>query len=337
QLYGPTGATKFITADHTPLAFLYPPIAAILFTGLAMVSLPAASAIITAISLVVLTLGVYLVLDGLDVWPDWTVTGESAALRRAWLALLITAVASFQLDPIWSNYGYGQINVVPMVLVLADCLPRRTLWPRGVLVGLAIALKLTAAVMIPYFMIKRDWRAVATTCASFVAVTAVGFVFAWRDSVDFWMGISKSASRVANIGLNTNESLYAFLSRLSMDGLRGPLWLVCSAVMLAVTVWATRRAVAAGYDALAVCCVALLGLLASPISWTHHWVWVLPACISTAVVGYRERQLVLLAVTAAGLAVAKWPTLEMLPSGREWTAPLWSQLVGVSYVWWALA
>lgn len=187
-LYGPTGATRFITEDHTRLPILYPPIAAILFMGFAMVSLPTAGSILIAASLVLLTLAMYLVLDGLGMWPDWTVTGESASLRRAWLALLITGVASFQLEPIRSNYGYGQINAVLMASVLADCLPKPTLPPRGACLGRAIALKLTAGVMIPYFMIKRDWRAVAATCTSFGVASRVGFIVDWRDSVDYWVG-----------------------------------------------------------------------------------------------------------------------------------------------------
>jgi alpha-1,2-mannosyltransferase len=342
RLYGSSGSTKFTTQDHTHLAFTYPPLAAILFTGFAMISLPTASSLITAITLVLLVCSVYLVLDALDLWPEWTVTGESAAARRVWLALLITGLASLHLEPVWSNFGYGQINVVPMALVLADCLPRRTLLPRGTLVGLAIAIKLTPVVFLLYFALKRDWRAVATSVASFAAATAVGFVFAWRDSVDFWFHVvAVTGSRIADLRLNTNQNILSFLSRQPVpDAVRGPLWLLLSVLVLVMVAWAIWRACddrRAGEDTLAVSCAALLGLLTSPISWSHHWVWVLPILISTAVVGYRQRNLVLLAVTAIGVAVTKWSQIEMLPSGHEWTAPWWRQLIGTSYVWWALA
>jgi alpha-1,2-mannosyltransferase len=339
RLYGPTGATKFITEDKTHLAFTYPPLAAIVFSGFAMVSLPAASSLITAITLVLLPCAVYLVLDALDVWSEWTLTGESAAARRVWLALIITGFASLHLEPIWSNFGYGQINVVLMAMVLADCLPRRTLLPRGVLVGLGIAFKLTPAVFILYFVIKRDWRAVRTSAVSFGAATAAAFVLAWRDSIDYWMGVvGKTGSRIADLTLNTNQNILSFLARLPLpDGIRGPVWLLLSVLVLVMVIWAMRRAVAAGYDTLAVVCAALLGLLTSPISWSHHWVWVVPVSISTTVIGYRERNLVLLAISAVGLALTKWPHIDTLPSGHESSAPFWRQLVGVSYVWWALA
>lgn len=339
RLYGPTGATKVITADNTHLAFTYPPLAAILFSGFAVVSLSAANSIITAISLVLLLCAVFLVLDALDVWRQWTITGESATARRVWLAVIIAGLATLHLEPIRSNFGYGQINVVVMTMVLADCLPKRTLLPRGVLVGLAIAIKLTPAVFVLYFVIKRDWRAVRTSALSLGAATAAGFVLAWRDSIDYWFRVvGGTASRIPDLRLNTNQNLLSLLARQPLpDGIRGPLWLSLSILVLAMTVWAMRRAVAAGYDLLAVACAAVLALLTSPISWSHHWVWVLPITISTTVIGYRQRNPALLAVSAVGVAVARWPHIELLPSGHEWSAPWWGQLIGTSYLWWALS
>ena len=87
------------------------------------------------------------------------VTGEPAWLRRAWLAAAIVAPAVIYLEPIRSNFDFGQINVVLMTLVIADCVPRKTPWPRGMLLGIAIALKLTPAVFLLYFLLRRDTRA----------------------------------------------------------------------------------------------------------------------------------------------------------------------------------
>jgi alpha-1,2-mannosyltransferase len=246
------------------------------------------------------------------------------------------------LEPIKSNFGYGQINVVVMALALADCMPRRTWLPRGTLLGLAIAIKLTPAVFLLYFAVRRDWHTVRTSVLSFAATTAVGFAFAWRDSIDFWFHVvAISGSRIADLRLNTNQNIFSFLSRQPVpDAIRGPLWLLLSFLVLVLVAWAIWRASdnqRAGEDTLAVACAALLSLLTSPISWSHHWVWVLPILISTTVVGYRQRNLALLAVSALGLAVTKWPHIEMLPSGHEWSAPWWRQVIGTSYVWWALS
>ena len=51
---------------------------------------------------------------------------------------------------------------------------------------------------------------------------------------------------------------------------------------------------------LALICVAMFGLVVSPVSWSHHWVWALPTVLVTAVVAYRHRNVALAVVTAAG-------------------------------------
>ena len=89
-------------------------------------------------------------------------------LGACWLAAAIVAPAVIYLEPIRSNFDFGQINVVLMTLVIADCVPRKTPWPRGLLLGVAIALKLTPAVFLLYFLLRRDTRAVLVTAASAV-------------------------------------------------------------------------------------------------------------------------------------------------------------------------
>src|SRR6185312_8968704 len=118
--------------------------------------------------------------------PQSSIATEPAWLRRGWLAAAIVAPAVVYLEPIRANFDFGQINVVLMTLVIADCVPRRTPWPRGVLLGLAIALKLTPAVFLLYFMLRRDIRTLVIAGASVLAATALGFVLAWHDSLEYW-------------------------------------------------------------------------------------------------------------------------------------------------------
>jgi alpha-1,2-mannosyltransferase len=66
-------------------------------------------------------------------------------------------------------------------------------------------------------------------------------------------------------------------------------------------------------------------------------VWALPTVIVLSVLAYRRRNLALAAVTAAGVALMVWIPLELLPKHHEETASWWRQLLGMSYVWWALA
>ncbi|WP_197374713.1 glycosyltransferase 87 family protein [Mycolicibacterium baixiangningiae] len=321
------GAT-FATQGGLDLPFTYPPLAAIVFSPFAMMSLPAAGVVITAITLLLMIVAVVIVLARLDVWTPG---------RRIWLAAAIVAVAVVHFEPIEANFDFGQINVVLMTLVIADCVPRRTPWPRGVLLGLAIALKLTPAVFLLYFLLRRDTRALLVSAASAVALTLLGFALAWRDSWEYWTQTVRNTDRIGTATLNTNQNIAGALARLGLgEDLRFVLWVLACFAVLGLTVWAARRALRAGEPVLALVCVAMFGLVVSPVSWSHHWVWSLPTVLVTAVVAYRNRHWPLAVAAAAGFALMVWSPITLLPEHRETSASLWRQLAGGSYVWWAL-
>ncbi|HTM86408.1 MAG TPA: glycosyltransferase 87 family protein [Mycobacterium sp.] len=329
----------FATTVGLELPFTYPPLAAIAFAPFAWVSLPVATAIITVTTLVLLVVATTMVLTGLDVWPSSTVAPEPAWLRRGWLAAAIVAPAVLALEPIRSNFSLGQINVVLMALVIADCVPRRTRWPRGSLLGLAIALKLTPAVFVLYFLVRRDTRAVLTTVVSFLAATLLAVVLARQDSWQYWAHTVGDTGRIGGATFNTNQNFAGALARLGLEESQRFGWWLAGAVLVLVLTWyAARRALAAGQPMLALICIALFGLVVSPVSWSHHWVWALPVVIVTAVVGWRQRNIALAVLTVVGVAVLAWaPMIMLLPENYESEAAWWRQLAGLSYVWWALA
>jgi alpha-1,2-mannosyltransferase len=327
---------------HTPiglnLPFTYPPLAAIVFCPFAWLGLSAASVTITLITLALLIVSTMIVLTRLDVWSAARVVPGPAWLRRWWLTALIVALAAIWLEPIKSNFAFGQINVVLMTLVIADCVPRRTPWPRGLLLGLGIALKLTPAVFLLYFLLRRDRRAVWTSLASFAAATLAGFALTWQDSWEYWTDTVRNTDRIGSASLNTNQNVAGTLARLGLDEhARFLPWVAACLLVLALTVWAARRVLRADEPTLAVICVALFGLAVSPVSWSHHWVWMLPTVLVTAVLAWRRRNAALALVSAAGVAVMAWTPIDLMPKHHEVTAAWWRQLVGVSYLWWALA
>ena len=322
--------TSFHTQAGIDLPFTYPPLSAIAFAPFALLSLPAAGLAITATTLVLLVVSTVIVLTRLDVGADLP--------RRCWLALGIVAPAVLFLEPIRSNFDFGQINVVLMTLVLADAAPRRTPWPRGLLLGLAIALKLTPAVFLVYFVLRRDWRSVATAAISFVGATLLGFLLAWQDSIQYWTTTVHDTDRIGTPTLNTNQNISGTLARLGLgESTHFVLWALACVAVLGLTVWAGLRVLRAGEPLLALICVALFGLAVSPVSWSHHWVWTLPTLIVTAVTAYRRRNAALAVVTASGIALTVWTPIHLMPEHRETEASLWRQLAGESYLWWAVA
>jgi alpha-1,2-mannosyltransferase len=342
--------TMFHTRAGLDLPFTYPPLAAIVFAPFAWLSLAGAGATITVITLLLLIVSTWIVLTRLRVWEHTAFASGPAWLRRCWLAAAIVAPAVIYLEPIRANFDFGQINVVLMTLVIADCVPRRTPWPRGLLLGVAIALKLTPAVFLLYFLLRRDTRAVLVAAAAVVGATFVGFLLAWRDSFQYWTRTVHDTDRIGTATLNTNQNIAGTLARLGLgDTPRFVLWAFACLAALALVVFAVRRLLraaapdgpdsASGGEAtvLALVCVAMFGLVVSPVSWSHHWVWVLPTVLVTTVVAVRHRNVALAAVTAVGLALMVWTPITLLPEHHETTASLGRQLAGDSYLWWALA
>ncbi|GFG68171.1 polyprenol-phosphate-mannose-dependent alpha-(1-2)-phosphatidylinositol mannoside mannosyltransferase [Mycobacterium kubicae] len=332
------GDVKFHTPIGLDLPFTYPPLAAVVFIPFAWMKMPAASVVITLLTLVLLAVSTFLVVTGLDVWARSARVPGPSWLRRVWLTVVVVAAASVWLEPITSNFAFGQINVVLMTLVIADCTPRRTPWPRGLLLGLGIALKLTPAVFLLYFALRRDHRAALTALASFAGATLIGFAVAWNDSWEYWTHTVHHTDRIGGAALNTDQNIAGALARLGLaEHERFLLWVLACLLVLAATVWAMRRVLRAGEPILAVICVALFGLVVSPVSWSHHWVWMLPAVLVTGVLAWRRRNVALALISVVGLALMRWTPIDLLPKHRETTAAWWRQLLGMSYVWWALA
>lgn len=340
-----TADASFHTRAGVDLPFTYPPLAAIAFAPFAWLSLPAAGVAITTATLLLLIVSTVLVLTRLEVWsdgPGWSaMTREPAWVRRSWLAAAVVAPAVLWLEPIRSNLDFGQINVVLMTLVIADCLPRRTPWPRGMLLGLAIALKLTPAVFLLYFVLRRDRRAVLTALATFAGATLFGCALAWRDSLEYWTTTVRDTDRIGTATLNTNQNIAGGLARLGLGGgAHFVLWVSACLVVLGLTVWVVRQVLNASTgpeSALALICVALFGLVVSPVSWSHHWVWAFPTLIVTATLGFRHRNHMLAATTLVGWALLTWTPITLMTEHHETDAAWWRQLAGGSYVWWALA
>ncbi|MGK2880982.1 MAG: glycosyltransferase 87 family protein [Mycobacterium sp.] len=337
QLYG---AVEFRTAfpDYR-LPFTYPPLSAIVFAPMTWTSLHAASTILTVVSAALLVASTAIVLAVLGVWrtarpaygPRWMRIGCLAAA-------VVAAVLWLDLEPVSHNFACGQINIVLMTLVLLDCLPRRGIErfvPRGILIAIAIAIKLTPAVFLLYFVLRRDLRAVMTAVATFAGLVAFGFALAPRDSWEYWTDTVRRTDRIGKVARESNQSLAGMLARLGLtDWQHMLLWVIACLVALALMVWAARWQLRDGDDGplLALMCVAVLSLLVSPMTWSHHWVWSVPIIVAAVVTGVRRRSVALLVVAAAGLAVLRWK-----PSDKVINGDLTRQVLGSAYVWWGLA
>lgn len=310
DLYGILPAT--IIGNHLP--FTYPPIAAVLFTPLALPPYPVAGVLITSLTIAALALVLVVVLRALHVRPVYA----AAVLPVALL-----------LEPVRVTLDFGQVNVLLMALVVADCLVRTPRWPRGVLVGLAAAIKLTPVAFVLFFLLRGDRRAALTAIGSFLGVTAVGFALNPAGSVKYWTHTLFDPDRIGKVTQESNQSVNGVLERIGIE--RGLLWLVLVAAVVVVGALAVRRV---RNDVEALGLNAFIVLLASPISWSHHWVWAVLLLLPAGVTAWRTRTRPAIAVAVAGTALFLVSPHWWWDADDGWT---WLTLtVGNAYFWCAL-
>ena len=314
------------TSSGARLPFSYPPIAAVLLSPLSLVPMAVAATALTlaTIALMALVLRMFLrslVGPGAGSW--WTI---------GWLL-----PAALFLEPVRNTLNYGQVNVALMALVAADCLTAAPRWPRGALVGLAAAVKLTPAAFVLFFLLRRDWPAVRAATVSFAVSTGAGFLLDWHDSARYWTSAVFQAGRPGSPAYAANQSIQGVLARAGLDP-RSPAgaaaWLALSAVVVIAACRGMRPALDRGTNAWALSINALAALLVSPISWSHHWVWGETAMLTLALLSARRRRPGGLALAVVGVAVLAAAPQWWFPSGgnRELSWALWQQAVGSSYV-----
>ncbi|RDI21523.1 alpha-1,2-mannosyltransferase [Lentzea flaviverrucosa] len=252
------------------LPFTYPPVAAMLFSGLTLVPGALQNPLTVAAGFVALT-AVCVAVAG-EVRPG-----------LKWTAGLLSAIGALALDPVWTTYGYGQINLFLLALVVADVVLVKDERFRGVLIGVAAAIKLTPAIFVLYFVARRDWRAAITTTVTFAGLAVAGFLVAPGDSLQYWLHSLLNPDRIGDMSLSTNQSIRGVLRGFGLaPGAETLLWAALAAVVVAVAVLLARRT---RDDLVALFVVAGAGLLASPVSWLHHWVWCVPVLVFLALRG----------------------------------------------------
>ncbi len=149
---------------------------------------------------------------------------------------------------------------------------------KGIATGLAAGIKLTPLVFIPYLLLTRKWWAAAVTTGSFVFTIVLGFLILPRDSKDWWFnGLFIQDGRTGFVGWTGNQSLRAIATRLAGSINAGTVpWVILALIATVVGLLVAAQLDRAGHAMLGLLTAALVGLLDSPISWDHHWVWVVP-------------------------------------------------------------
>lgn len=197
------------------------------------------------------------------------------------IAMLWTAVALW-LEPVSSNLQSGQVGIFLMLSVLYAAYSTRW-WVSGLLIGVGAGVKLTPAVTGLYFVGMRRWAAVAFAAVVYFATVGLAYLVLPGDTGRYFPGQMIEAGQTLPIGSSWNQSWLGGISRIVGHdaGPRLPVFLAIAATaVLVVLAWRALGSGDDGRDRLgSLLVVQMFGLLSAPVSWIHHWVWVVPLMV----------------------------------------------------------
>lgn len=242
------------------MPFTYPPFAALVMEPLSRMPLGLAQALWT-----VATLAAVVALAPVALRP---------VVDRIGMPLTVTAILLS--SPLRSHLRFGQVGVFLVLLVALDLLHRKGF--KGWGLGLAIAVKLTPAVYLPWLFISRKWNRFWSTLAWVAGATVVGLVLLWPSAGDYMFRASRDTTRFGANDIPGNQSVRGMLLRAFDDPHTAEkLWLALAVLLVTVGTYQAWRCERNGNRLAAVGVLAALSVAVSPISWVHHLVWlVLP-------------------------------------------------------------
>ena len=386
--------------DYKMYPFTYPPFGAWALSPLTWFDYETAARLM--IIAIALQTAVIVALVGRSLGWSW----GSAFAIAPWAAILVQQC----LEPFTQSVGFAQVNTAMMALVMIDVAAPPSWKGRGVASGLAAAIKLTPAIAVLIFLLRRQWRSAITMVATSLAVTLLSWVISPGESARFFFDAMWDPQRAGDAYYAGNQNLKGFVARALPENAWSITWAIAVVLALVAAVWlclriqaaatsvvtphvisddaapgplnaaapATGTTVSAVSAALAApagnavelaasdavaapsavattpaapvlpenlatlltaAVIMTLGLLVSPITWSHHWVWGLASVVALIAVALRLKSAPLAAVAlvqgALFIMAPHWWFSHGQVNELHWNVA--EQLVGSSYTLAAIA
>jgi alpha-1,2-mannosyltransferase len=318
------------------LPFTYPPSAALIFVPLAFLPLEVAWGVLTAVSLLAMALVIRVAIGSLpkpaEDGPRWWASPARSTL--------VFSLAFLGLEPVWRTIFLGQINLILMAMIVLDVLviTQRNSRFGGILVGVASAVKLLPVIFVAHLLFTGRWKDALRALGTFVALQGLMFLIIPRDAARYWTYTLPDTGRIGPIHWAGNQSLNGMMNRLTdLAPWASKAALGISALLAGPAVWLMLKFHRKGQNLAALLVTAFFMLLASPVSWSHHWVWAVPLIVllvsrlpATAPATAWKRWL----GAAAVLGVFVSCVLLILPNGRniELHWKIWQTILGNAYI-----
>jgi alpha-1,2-mannosyltransferase len=301
--------------DH--LGFTYPPFSALLFAPFAHFPPRACEVVFSWVNLGALFAIIVVSLRAV-----------CAALDKRtllwWGLALVLPVVLF--DPVRQTFLLGQVNIILALMIVAD-LTMDLPVPRGILIGLAAAIKVTPIILIPYLFLTRQGRAGLRAVGAFAAAAVLAAAVNTSTSWSYWTHYIRDPQRAGMLSWIGNQGVLGATERLLGRTVATP-----TTFVIVVTVGVLGLLIAAGAyrrssPVLGLLVVEATESLASPVSWSHHFIWMILLVAWLALAEDRPRYGVwyALAVSVLLWAAPYWwvphgPSVRF--AGRGWLIPL---------------
>jgi len=282
--------------------FTYTPFAAIVFAGGSLMPLTVLRWLMTIMSLISVPLTAWLTLGGM---------GRRGA-GRAGGALAVGAIALWT-EPVVKALFLGQIELVLMLLVVWDLTRQDRRWFKGAGIGIAAGIKLIPLIFIPYLLLSGKIRQAAVATAAFAATVGLGFVILPGPSASYWLtGYFMRPGRTGGVDSLVNQSLLGMIARQTLDVRQAQsIWLPVAIAVAVAGLAGGTLLTRANLPVQGWVLVGTTAVLVSPISWDHHWVWIIPVLTMLAGLAMKAGPAARTACIAAIIAIAgvmgSWP------------------------------
>ena len=263
-----------------------------------------------------------------------TVLRRPAAPLFALSAGILTPLTVLALSQAaYSGLWWGQDQIVVMALVVVDLLvmPVRV---RGYLVGIAAGI-LLSPVFFGLLLLRPDVRSALRAAGAFLVAALASALVNGHASSSYWFHLLPSGEAVrrvyfSSIGRKGNSSLFAcaarapFAHHVPVTALAYALAAIVAVVGLSAAWWAQSQ----GHPVTAVAAVGLTTATISPVSWDHHWIWVILLPVVAIELWSSHRVVAVVSLVVIPLAfVRAYPLTRALPTtdavvrNLVWSAP----------------
>ena len=270
-------------SEDTPWPYAYPPLLAAAISPLTLMPYAWASLAWTAFCIAAIAAAVYLALRS-----------------QAWLTLgglLVALLLLYEYDPAVVGLRLGQVDIAIFL-----CLALALVWLKeghdalaGMVLGLAIGIKLFAAFLVIFLLWKRRWRAALWAAVTGALLLVVPFLALGLDSVKPYVDFGSLYTSGSFAGYSYHQSFNAFLTRqlkpnMFMQPLAELPWLadavtvLLSATVVGAMFWLSRRPIAASsprFDLEYGLAITTM-LLVIPPAPRYSFIWLLLAFVIVA-------------------------------------------------------